>query len=187
MRTRLLLLAPAIILLLPARSLGAELIGPQSCKVCHPAAYESWKDSQHSHAASSLSPKQRKDARCLSCHSPEQDKGHSDVACESCHGPGQYYSPRYVMKDAELARAVGMVDPSEKACLKCHDANAPSLTPFKFAEKLKLVDHWTAERAARKERASAAASAKPAKEEKAERVDKVDKAAGKTAKGKPEQ
>ena len=66
-----------------------------------------------------------------------------NVTCESCHGGGQYYSARYVMKDAELARLVGLLDPSEKGCRTCHDASSPSLKPFDFVAKLKAIDHWT--------------------------------------------
>lgn len=163
MRTSL-TLALLVATVAPARALAADFIGSENCKTCHPAAYDAWKDSQHSRAAAALTPKQQKDARCMSCHSPEQNRGFSDVGCEVCHGGGQFYAPRYVMKDAELSRAVGLVDPSEKMCVKCHDANAPALAPFKFADKLKLIDHWTAEREARKEKAAAAAEkAKPEK------------------------
>jgi hypothetical protein len=130
-------------------------VGPESCKVCHRSVYENWKETPHARAQASLSPKQQKDGRCASCHSPEQQKGTADVSCETCHGNGQFYLPRYVMKDAELARAVGLTDPSEKMCRKCHDASAPSLKPFDFAQKLKLIDHWSTARAARKEKAAA--------------------------------
>lgn len=155
----------ALSLLLGPVAQAAEFIGSESCKVCHPAAYEIWKDSQHAQAAAPLSEKQQKDPRCLSCHSPEGTKGFAHVGCETCHGGGQYYKPSYVMKDKELSRAVGLVDPSEKMCLRCHDATAPSLTPFKFAEKLKAIDHWTVERAARAAKDEKAAD-KPAKGEK---------------------
>jgi hypothetical protein len=127
---------------------AADFVGPESCKGCHPAAYDAWMQSKHARAGDSLSEAQRKDARCLSCHAPEQaSQGISHVTCETCHGPGQYYSPSYVMKDAELARLVGLVDPSEKACRTCHDASSPSLKPFNFVESLKAIDHWSAERA----------------------------------------
>lgn len=127
---------------------AADFVGPESCKGCHPAAYDAWMQSKHARAGDSLSEAQRKDARCLSCHAPEQvSQGISHVTCETCHGPGQYYSPSYVMKDAELARLVGLVDPSEKACRTCHDASSPSLKPFNFVEALKAIDHWSAERA----------------------------------------
>src|SRR6478735_293629 len=130
-----------------ATAFAADFLGPESCKACHPDAYTSWKSSKHARAKESLSPQQQKDSRCLSCHSPnESDQQVSQVTCESCHGGGQFYSPSYVMKDPELARLVGLTDPSEKACRTCHDASSPSLRPFNFVEKLKLIDHWSVER-----------------------------------------
>jgi hypothetical protein len=59
------------------------------------------------------------------------------------------------MRDAELARAVGLVDPGEKSCLACHGESAPSLVKFEYVRKLPLIDHWTRERAAQ------AATSKP--------------------------
>lgn len=55
------------------------------------------------------------------------------------------------MRDAELARLVGLVDPTEKSCRTCHDDSSPSLRPFDFAEKLKLIDHWSVEKKKRAE------------------------------------
>ena len=149
-----------LVLVCSGASEGADFVGPESCKGFHPAAYDAWMQSKHARAGDSLSDAQRKDARCLSCHAPEQaSQGVSHVTCETCHGPGQYYSPSYVMKDAELARLVGLVDPSEKACRACHDASSPSLKPFNFVESLKAIDHWSAERAnAKAARADSTAS-----------------------------
>jgi hypothetical protein len=102
-----------------------------------------------------LSPQQQRDARCLSCHSPNQnDQRAAQVTCETCHGAGQYYAARFVMKDSELARLAGLVDPGEKRCRACHDGSSPSLKPFDFKEKLKAIDHWTVERKRRAERAA---------------------------------
>ncbi|MBE2252756.1 MAG: hypothetical protein IAE78_24710 [Myxococcus sp.] len=138
-----------------------DFLGPDSCQSCHVEAYTAWKASPHARAKDVLSPTQQRDARCLSCHSPNDvDQKQAGVTCESCHGGGQYYSPRYVMKDAELARLAGLVDPTEKACRACHDASSPSLKPFDFAAKLKAMDHWSAERARRK---SSSASVTPEK------------------------
>jgi hypothetical protein len=125
---------------------SSDLVGPESCKACHPEAYNAWKLSKHARALESLSQQQQKDGRCVSCHSPAPDTNVAGVSCETCHGPGKHYSTNYVMKDAELARLVGLVDPSEKSCRSCHDASAPSLRPFDFVEKLKLIDHWSAAR-----------------------------------------
>jgi hypothetical protein len=132
---------------------AADMVGPESCKACHAEAYNAWKLSKHSRALDSLSPQQQKDGRCLSCHSPNVKDQNVAVAvsCETCHGGGQYYAASYVMKDPELARMVGLVDPSEKSCRSCHDASSPSLRPFDFVEKLKLIDHWTAARQKRGE------------------------------------
>jgi formate-dependent nitrite reductase cytochrome c552 subunit len=134
----------------PSGALAAEPVGADNCKACHETAYKQWKDSQHARSLESLSPRQQKDGRCLSCHAPQSGRGLKEVSCETCHGGGQYYTPTYVMKDKELARAVGLEDPSERLCSKCHDSNAPSLKPFNFVERLKLIDHWSAEREARK-------------------------------------
>jgi hypothetical protein len=131
--------------------LAHDFLGSESCQACHPDAYAAWQTSSHARARDVLSPQQQKDVRCLSCHSPNQtDQKAAHVACESCHGGGEYYSANYVMKDAELARLVGLVDPAEKSCRGCHDSSSPSLKPFDFAAKLKAIDHWTVERQKRK-------------------------------------
>jgi Cytochrome c7 and related cytochrome c len=131
-------------------ALAADHLGPESCQACHPDAYAAWRGSAHARAKDSLSVREQKDARCLSCHSPnEADQRISNITCETCHGGGQHYSPRYVMRDAELARLVGLVDPGEKSCRTCHDGSSPSLKPFDFAAKLKAIDHWSIERSKR--------------------------------------
>ncbi|HZN95479.1 MAG TPA: multiheme c-type cytochrome [Myxococcales bacterium] len=137
---------------------GTEFVGPESCKACHPDAYAAWRQSKHARALESLSDAQRKDVRCLSCHAPNlQDRRVESISCETCHGGGQYYAAQYVMKDPELVRLVGLLDPSEKGCRSCHDASSPSLRPFDFVEKLKLIDHWTVERQRREQGRTAAA------------------------------
>jgi hypothetical protein len=45
------------------------------------------------------------------------------------------------MRDAELARAVGLADPGEKTCLGCHTESTPSLGRFDYARKLRLIAH----------------------------------------------
>ena len=152
LRAGLLLVALAAAPAGAADFVAAEMVGPETCKACHAEAYNAWKLSKHSRALDSLSPQQQKDGRCLSCHSPNnKDENVAGVTCETCHGGGQYYAASYVMKDPELARMVGLVDPSEKSCRSCHDASSPSLRPFDFVEKLKLIDHWTAARQKRAE------------------------------------
>lgn len=131
-------------------ALAYDFLGAESCQACHPDAYQAWRTSAHARARDALTTPQQRDARCLSCHSPnEADQQVANVSCETCHGGGQYYSARYVMKDAELSRLVGLLDPSEKGCRTCHDGSSPSLQPFDFTSKLKAIDHWSVERAKR--------------------------------------
>lgn len=132
-----------------ARAGGGSRVGPETCKACHPAAYEAWRNGPHARSMDGLPAQSRKDPRCLSCHSPDADEGLAAISCESCHGPGRTYSAPYVMRDAELARLLGLVDPGEKSCLACHGESAPSLVRFEYTRKLPLIDHWTKERAAR--------------------------------------
>jgi len=142
--------APLCLVLVVLASMGAaaaDFLGSESCKGCHPDAYAAWRGSKHARSMESLTAEQQKEARCTTCHAPNlADQGMASIGCETCHGGGQYYAPAYVMKDPELARLVGLVDPSEKSCRSCHEASSPSLRPFQFSEKLKAMDHWSAER-----------------------------------------
>jgi cytochrome c554/c'-like protein len=126
---------------LPAAALPGDLVGPEGCKTCHLAAWESWRETAHARAQESLPPRNRRDARCTPCHAPDQDKGVAGVSCEACHGPGQAYAASYVMRDAELARAVGLVKGGEKTCLVCHTDSTPSLGRFEYRRKLELIRH----------------------------------------------
>lgn len=133
----------------PARA--ADAVGADACKPCHPGAWEAWRDSAHARAWQSLPEKSRSDARCTACHAPEGASGaQGGVTCQSCHGNGQLYSLSYVMRDRELARALGLQDAGEKTCLRCHDESSPSLTRFEYARKVPLIQHGQADRDARR-------------------------------------
>jgi hypothetical protein len=45
------------------------------------------------------------------------------------------------MRDAALARALGLVDPGEKSCLGCHTESTPSLVKFEYERKVALIRH----------------------------------------------
>lgn len=155
MASSFLRVAFAVVMCASSGALAYDFLGAESCQSCHADAYAAWKASPHARAKDVLSPTQQRDARCLSCHSPNDvDQKQAGVTCETCHGGGQYYSPKYIMKDPELARLSGLVDPTEKACRGCHDASSPSLKPFDFASRLKAMDHWSTERAKKKEQSS---------------------------------
>jgi hypothetical protein len=129
------------IALLPALAPASDLVGPETCRACHPAAYASWREGPHGRALEGLPERSRADRRCLGCHAPAAESGQAGVSCEACHGPGRLYAASYVMRDDELARALGLVVPGEKGCLACHGESTPSLQRFDFSRKLKLIRH----------------------------------------------
>jgi hypothetical protein len=150
MSTRLLLLA----LLAAAGAKASDLVGPASCRTCHAEAYRIWSQSAHARAALALTPDQRKQPLCLQCHSRDEARaGQADVSgvsCETCHGGGRYYQPAVVMRDKELAHLFGLIDPTPQSCKVCHGGASPSVKPFDVKEAAQRIDHWTADRAARK-------------------------------------
>jgi len=148
-------------LLAPAITLSQGLVGPETCKACHPIAYESWRETAHARAFEALPAKNRTDPRCVSCHSPDAERGISGISCEACHGPGQFYAASYVMRDRELARLVGLVDPGERTCLRCHNESTPALERFEYARRLQLIEHG-GDRAARTARRPAPETPRPA-------------------------
>ena len=148
MRTLLVILAVA------SSAAASDLVGPASCRTCHAEAFRIWSQGPHARAAQALSAEQRKQPLCLQCHSRDEQRGGQvdvqGVSCETCHGGGRYYQPSAVMRDKELSRLFGLQDPTASTCMVCHGGAAPSLKPFDVKEAMSRIDHWTAERAARK-------------------------------------
>lgn len=135
------LLAAACALAAPVISSPADTVGPETCRACHPSAYDAWLASPHARARDSLPERSRNEPRCLSCHAPDAQDGLAGVTCEACHGSGRTYVAPYVMRDAELARAVGLLDPGPKTCAACHTESTPSLERFEYQRKLALMRH----------------------------------------------
>ena len=139
---------------------ASDLVGPESCRTCHAEAYKVWSGSAHARATASLTAEQRKAPLCLQCHSRDEARAGqaevSGVSCETCHGGGRWYQPAAVMRDKELAHAFGLADPTPQSCMVCHGGETPSLQKFDVKEAMGRIDHWTADRAARKKQSSAA-------------------------------
>lgn len=128
--------------LVPLFSHAGDNVGPETCRACHPAAYDAWLASPHARARETLPERSRSEPRCLSCHAPDVKDGLPGVSCEACHGGGRTYAAPYVMRDAELARAVGLLDPGPRTCASCHTESTPSLVRFEYDRKLLLIKHW---------------------------------------------
>lgn len=144
----LVLICFACVAVLAVMSVGAqgsdrEHVGAITCAGCHTSEHEIWRETPHSTSFERLSGSRRDDPACLQCHAPAREDGLSGIQCETCHGGGRYYFADYVMRDAELARLVGLRDPDESTCASCHDAdNTARLVPFDFETAKERIRHW---------------------------------------------
>ena len=65
------------------------------------------------------------------------------VQCESCHGAGGDYAKKEVFdKGPEAAMALGLIEPNEKVCARCHNKDSPTWTgKFDFKEMAEKIAH----------------------------------------------
>ncbi len=125
-------------------------VGSRECAKCHQGSdfgYQQCLMLLHAHSrayASLARPEAKEIARlsgipqepqespvCLGCHATASeaeewemdDTFHREdgVQCEKCHGPGSEYMDEAVMTDRQASRAAGLMMPTKKDCLNCHD------------------------------------------------------------------
>jgi hypothetical protein len=128
----------------PSASHAQNAVGAEKCRACHVKSYDAWMKSRHARAHLVLPPNRRADAQCLRCHSPAESESaglHVGVTCESCHGNGEWYSLRFIMRDKELARDLGLESVGEASCKKCHSATTVRGAKFSFIEWVKRIAH----------------------------------------------
>lgn len=110
--------------------------GSAACGSCHPAELAAWQATPHAMTAKRFAA--RPEARCLACHGTgEAPAGAAiavEVGCEACHGAGAAYAEDDIMRNAPVARALGLVDvstPKARAavCAGCH-ARSTDGKPF---------------------------------------------------------
>ncbi len=143
-----------------------KYIGTVKCKMCHNSAkkgkiYDKWATTKHAAAYKTLASDESKalakkmgikdplkGEKCLKCHvtgygQPTGGKYSIEegVTCEACHGPGEHYWSMKVMKDKKLAMENGLVEPTEKLCVTCHNKESPTYKAFKYEEAYKAVEH----------------------------------------------
>ncbi len=143
-----------------------KYFGTTKCKMCHNTdakgkIHDKWAASGHakayqtllSEAAKGIAKKMgiedaSKSDKCLKCHVTGYKEASGDkysmeegVTCEACHGPGEHYWTMTVMKNKKVAMENGLVIPTEKDCIKCHNKDSPTYKEFKFADAYKLVEH----------------------------------------------
>ena len=124
-------------------------VGVKVCATCHRGRgmghqHAKWLLSKHSRAYAALArPESKQIARlsgipqepqasavCLGCHATgaEAEDWEMDetfhladgVQCERCHGPGSEYMDADTMRDPKAAEAAGLVKPTKKDCMGCH-------------------------------------------------------------------
>lgn len=122
---------------------GNGYAGPESCKGCHPKAYEKWSRTAHAAAMNSLEKAgYASSPECVVCHSTgygaqdgyrsaQQTPALGKVGCEVCHGRGQILArgncKNFVRK------------PSEQACRECHTAKQHAA--FSYCTSWPKIEH----------------------------------------------
>jgi len=122
-----------------------DYIGAERCRSCHPAEYDVWAAGPHARAMDPLRDNEKRDQRCVACHTmvpADPDPLLAGVQCETCHGPGRSYAKSFAMRDRELRERLGFVVPDEGTCKTCHAENTASLMPFSYAEARERIRHW---------------------------------------------
>jgi hypothetical protein len=107
-----------------------DYVGVKKCKMCHKkdGIHPSWAETKHAKAWETLKPEDRKNKKCIACHSTGTTaKGVllEGIQCEACHGAGADYKKKSIMSDHKKAMANGLLMPDEKTCLKCHNEDIP--------------------------------------------------------------
>jgi len=116
---------------------GANFIGAETCKKCHPNTYMKWSTTKHFQAFNALlkdaRPNTQFDAECVSCHTTgfAYNSGWRSEAktpylagnqCENCHGPGSVHAAK--PGDVAIRKTLALTaDQADKNlfCVRCHD------------------------------------------------------------------
>jgi len=142
MRQKTLVVTVAVAVLFLAASAAAQgrtFIGADKCKMCHKVEHTSWAATKHAKALESLKPEEQKKKECIECHTTGANNELPGVQCEACHGAGSEYKTMSIMKDKPKAIAAGLIEPTEKVCVRCHNKRSPTFKEFNWAEMSKKV------------------------------------------------
>jgi len=122
-------------------------LGADSCRSCHPKAFQTWSGSKHAHAFHTLEEKgYDTNPRCLECHTIGYlaSDGYlnarltpqlQNVSCESCHGRGDHHVKYYAGENRELKDFKF----KKVNCVGCH--NPDNSAKFELASYWEKVKH----------------------------------------------
>jgi hypothetical protein len=130
--------------------------------------WQKWLDSPHAKAYETLGTeasmeiakkvgveKPQESDTCLRCHvtghgAPAELLGakytvEEGVGCEACHGAGGDYYKKKTMAGITAGEidgaSVGLVRPTEEACVECHNDQSPTFKGFDYEKFLAQIDH----------------------------------------------
>lgn len=126
--------------------------GVKKCKVCHIKIYKTWKETKHATAFERLNEKEKKDPKCIECHTTNKDTDLPGIHCEACHGPGSEFSSARIMnkkkykenheRQRKMALDAGLVIvPDEQNCKQCHNERSPHYKGFDFKARYEEIKH----------------------------------------------
>lgn len=134
---------------------GAQFLGAEACKSCHPNTFTKWASTKHAQGFESLlhdpKPNTAFDAECVTCHttgfeylsgwtSAEATPFLKGNQCENCHGPASRHAA--APDDPALRSALRLTAEQadrDRLCLRCHDEdNSPE---FEFTKYWGQVIH----------------------------------------------
>jgi hypothetical protein len=151
--TTLILIALAIFamtaLLVNAEEATNDFVGAKKCKTCHKGVHAAWLTTGHATAYDSLNEEQKKDKKCVACHTTGTTaKGVllEGVQCESCHGAGSAYKSAKIMSKKKwkadpdthkkMAVDAGLIYPTAEVCTTCHKKEGnDNFKPFDFEKR----------------------------------------------------
>lgn len=133
---------------------GAQFVGAETCKSCHPNTYQKWSTTRHAYAWPSIESGHRgnrtMDAECVSCHSTGFgfESGFVNATltphlanqqCENCHGPGSLHVVDPTNREQREAMILTREQAEQALCIRCHDSdNDPE---WDFARRWPAVAH----------------------------------------------
>lgn len=134
----------------PTPAVEQAYVGTNQCFQCHRPQTNTWSETKHAQAFTSLPERYRNDATCLKCHVTGfgeatgfvagTEKDLLMVGCESCHGPGARHvdaAQRFVLAstpdeeakiEKELRDSV-VKTPTDDVCIACHTTQAHGSHP----------------------------------------------------------
>lgn len=123
-------------------------VGAAKCKMCHNLPkfgkfFDDWKEGPHAKAFDLLKDAEKKDAKCLKCHTTgygkpggyvsvddKESEKMAGVQCEMCHGPGEKH-----VKSKRGGEVIPHVwGPEEKTCVKCHNTESPNWKADRYVD-----------------------------------------------------